>query len=107
MKEVIIDELLAHGRSPEEPAALILRGTLPTQPTIAGSLHELQAVVRDAQRRELKMPPPSPCVHLCAIVTWWVSRSRTPGDLAEAERIETGAWQASGARPVKGCCFLA
>jgi uroporphyrinogen III methyltransferase/synthase len=49
--EIIIDQLLKHGRSPDERAALILRGTLPTQRTIEGTLSEVQAVVRDAQRR--------------------------------------------------------
>ena len=35
--EAIIDELLRHGRPPDEPAALILNGTLPNQRTIQGT----------------------------------------------------------------------
>src|SRR5438105_9282132 len=37
----ILGALLEHGRSPEEPAALVYDGTLPTQETIAGTLAEL------------------------------------------------------------------
>lgn len=73
MKEVIIDELLAHGRSPEEPAALILRGTLPTQRTIGGSLREIQAVVRDAQRRGSGVLVVGPVVGFRKYLRWFDS----------------------------------
>jgi uroporphyrinogen III methyltransferase/synthase len=38
----MLNALIDHGRSPEEPAAIILRGTLPSQQTIAGTLGELR-----------------------------------------------------------------
>jgi uroporphyrinogen III methyltransferase / synthase len=48
----ILSELIAHGRSPDESAALVYEGTLPTQETIVGSLDELgQAVSRSVDRR--------------------------------------------------------
>ena len=49
--EAIIDELLAHGRSEDEPAALILNGTLPNQRTVQGTLRDIQKIVHGTQRR--------------------------------------------------------
>lgn len=49
--EAIVDSLLKHGRDPEEPAALVIDGTLPHQRTIEGTLRQVQAVVHDTKRR--------------------------------------------------------
>jgi uroporphyrinogen III methyltransferase/synthase len=47
-----LSELVAHGRSPDEAAALVYDGTLPTQETIAGSLEDVaKAVRRSGDRR--------------------------------------------------------
>lgn len=43
----IAGELLRHGRSPEDRAALVLHGTLPAQRTIEGTLREVQAAARE------------------------------------------------------------
>ncbi len=44
--------LLAHGRPPDDSAAIVYDGTLPTQTTIAGTLSEMvDAVERSADRR--------------------------------------------------------
>lgn len=72
--EVIIDELIAHGRSSEEPAALIVRPTLPTQRTIAGTLGEMQQVVREAQRRGSGVLVIGPVVGLREYLRWFDSR---------------------------------
>ena len=72
--EVIIDELLAHGRSPEEPAALILQGTLPTQRTIEGTLSEIQQFVREAQRRGSGVLVVGPVVSFRENLRWFDSR---------------------------------
>jgi uroporphyrinogen III methyltransferase/synthase len=39
--------LIAHGRSPEEPAAVIERGTFPGQRTVRGKLGEIEQLARD------------------------------------------------------------
>ena len=72
--EVIIDELIAHGRSPDEPAALIIRPTLPTQRTIAGTLGEMQHVVREAQRRGSGVLVVGPVVGFREYLRWFDSR---------------------------------
>ena len=72
--EVIIDELLKHGRPAEEPAALILNGTLPTQRTIQGSLRDIQGVVRDVQRRGSAVLVVGPMVGLREHLRWFDSR---------------------------------
>ena len=43
----IVGELLRHGRSPDEPATLVLNGTLPTQRTIEGSLRDARGATRE------------------------------------------------------------
>ena len=72
--EAIIDELLAHGRSPTEPAALILHGTLPHQRTIQGTLREIQGVVHDAQRRGSAVLVVGPVVGLREYLRWFDAR---------------------------------
>ena len=48
----MLTALLSHGRAPEDSAAVIYDGTLPTQSTIAGPLGEVaEAVARAADRR--------------------------------------------------------
>ena len=72
--EAIIDELLAHGRSPSEPAALILHGTLPNQQTIQGTLLEIQGVLRDAKRRGSGVLVVGPVVGLREYLRWFDAR---------------------------------
>ena len=48
----ILGSLVANGRSPEEPAALVYDGTLPTQETLVGSLDEFAHATKEpADRR--------------------------------------------------------
>jgi len=51
----ILDALLAHGRAGNEPAVVIFNGTLPSQETIAGTLEELAAAMR-------QRPPKAPSI---------------------------------------------
>jgi uroporphyrinogen III methyltransferase / synthase len=44
----LLHSLIDHGRSPDEPAAMIFEGTLSSQRTITGTLGELAAQVKDA-----------------------------------------------------------
>jgi len=46
-----LNELVAHGRSPDDAAAIVYEGTLPTQETIAGTLADLAKAVRRAPDR--------------------------------------------------------
>ena len=49
---VFLNELVANGRSPDEPAALVYDGTLPTQKTIDGTIEDLaKAIKRSPDRR--------------------------------------------------------
>lgn len=72
--ETIIDALLAHGRSADEPAALIVHGTLPRQRTIQGTLGEIHDVVRDAQRRGSAVLVVGPVVGLREYLRWFDTR---------------------------------
>lgn len=58
----ILDTLLAHGRAPDEPAAIIFNGTLPSQQTIEGTLEELSAAMQ-------QRPPKAPSILVLGRVT--------------------------------------
>jgi uroporphyrinogen III methyltransferase/synthase len=44
----IVEQLIAHGRPPETPAALVRWGTMPSQETVSGSLANIVDKVREA-----------------------------------------------------------
>jgi uroporphyrinogen III methyltransferase / synthase len=48
---LMLSALISHGRSPEDSAAIVYDGTLPTQTTIAGTLRELSETVEQAGDR--------------------------------------------------------
>jgi len=43
----IVEQLISHGRSPDTPAAVIYKGTLPSQRTVTGPLKDIEALVRE------------------------------------------------------------
>src|SRR5437773_8016925 len=47
----ILSSLVSHGRSPDDSAAIVYDGTLPTQQTISGTLGGLEKTVKQAQDR--------------------------------------------------------
>src|SRR5258705_6195184 len=47
----ILSALVSHGRPPDESAAIVYDGTLPTQQTLQGSLADLARDVRDSEDR--------------------------------------------------------
>jgi len=49
--KAIVDRLLAHGRSPETPAAVVYRGTWPEQVTVTGTLVDIAERVAQAGLR--------------------------------------------------------
>ena len=51
----ILHSLVAHGRSPEEHAAIVYDGTLPTQETLTGTLEHLTAVIKGSIERRPSM----------------------------------------------------
>ncbi|WP_040702019.1 uroporphyrinogen-III C-methyltransferase [Nocardiopsis ganjiahuensis] len=49
--EAIVDALVAHGRSPDTPVAVVQEATLPGQRTVTGTLADIAASARSAQVR--------------------------------------------------------
>lgn len=70
----IVDALLAHGRSPEEPAALVTGGTLPRQRTSAGTLGELRDVVQRERSVEPALLVAGAVVGLRQYLRWFDAR---------------------------------
>ena len=66
--------LLRHGRSDSEPAALIYRGTLPTQHTIQGSLAEIAELVSGPDQREAAVLVVGRVIGLRQHLRWFDSR---------------------------------
>ena len=55
---MVIEKLIANGRDPRTPAAIVSSGTRKDQSTIAGTLGELRAMTED-ERQNAKIPMPA------------------------------------------------
>jgi uroporphyrinogen III methyltransferase / synthase len=88
----ITTSLIAAGRSPSEPAAVVERGTMPAQRTVTGTLATIAEVVRDANVRAPSITIVGPVAELAAEIAW-----REPKPLAGRTVAVTRARaQASG-----------
>ncbi len=72
----IVERLMAHGRSPETPAAVIYRGTTPEQKTVVARLADIVTKVNEAQ-----LEPPS------VIVVGEIARLRSELNWFEARPL--------------------
>lgn len=79
-------ELIRHGRAPGLPAALVLRGTLPDQRTLVGTLATLPALLA-AMQAETPGPLPGPGL----IVVGEVVRLAGPGPVLDAVAVSKPA----------------
>ena len=93
--------LIAHGRPPDESAAIVYDGTLPTQETIVGSLDEIAATVEqsadrrpgDADRRPRRRAARAPAlVRRAAAVRQAHPRHAAARAGGRARRAARGAW---------------
>jgi uroporphyrinogen III methyltransferase/synthase len=71
---VVLAALLANGRSPDDLAALVYSGTLPTQQTRVGSLDEIARVVRESPDRRPAMLIVGRVVGLREHLRWFDAR---------------------------------
>jgi uroporphyrinogen III methyltransferase/synthase len=72
--EAIAQELIAGGRSGDEPAAVIQRGTLPDQRVVAGTLETIAGVAADAGVRAPAISVFGPVAALRSELAWFESR---------------------------------
>ena len=70
----MLSALLSHGRPPDDPAALVYHGTLPTQETMAGTLQEIAETVRKANDRRPAMLVVGRVVALREHLRWFDTR---------------------------------
>jgi uroporphyrinogen III methyltransferase/synthase len=70
----IVERLIAHGRSPETPAAVIHRGTMPEQKTVVGRLEDIVAKVHEAQLQPPSVIVVGEIVHLRSELNWFEAR---------------------------------
>ena len=70
----MVNALRRHGRPDQEPAALIYRGTLPTQHTIQGSLAEIGELVSGPDQREAAVLVVGRVIGLRDHLRWFDSR---------------------------------
>jgi uroporphyrinogen III methyltransferase/synthase len=90
--ELIVDSLVAAGRSPSEPAAVIEGGTLPGQRTVTGTL---ATIAREARLKDVRAPAITvvgPVAALAPILSWLPARA-LDGRTVAVTRART---QASG-----------
>ena len=70
----ITQQLIAGGRAPDEPAAVIQRGTLPDQRVVSGTLATIAAVAADAEVRAPAISLFGPVAALRQDLAWFESR---------------------------------
>ena len=70
----MLSALLSHGRPPEDSAAVIYNGTLPTQQTIAGSLGDIAHKVKEADDRRAAILVVGRVVALREHLRWFDAR---------------------------------
>src|SRR5438105_3139003 len=70
----VLSGLLSHGRAPQDSAAIVYDGTLPTQETRLGSLEELAHVARESQDRRPGMLIVGRVVGLREHLRWFDAR---------------------------------
>jgi siroheme synthase len=68
--------LIAHGRKPETPVALIRHGTTEAQETIVGTLADISARVADAGFTPPVLAVVGDVVALRHRIDWWTRRRR-------------------------------
>jgi uroporphyrinogen III methyltransferase / synthase len=71
----MLQSLMENGRSPDEPAAIILRGTLSSQRTIAGTLHDLDAQLKEHPATEAGLLIVGKVVNFREHLRWFDSRA--------------------------------
>ena len=71
--EKIVEALLAHGRAPETPAAVVMEGGTPRQRVVEAPLAELAKRVREAELAAPAVIVVGDVVRLRAQLAWWES----------------------------------
>ena len=95
----IATALIAAGKPPETPAAVICRGTTPQQRTVSAPLAQIGTVARDAGLHPPSLIVIGPSVQLRSAMTWFESRplfGLRIGILRaeeQADEIVTACWQ--------------
>jgi uroporphyrinogen III methyltransferase/synthase len=70
----ILSSLISHGRPPDESAALVYEGTLPTQETVLGSLRDIAETIKDSVDRRPAVLIVGRVVALREHLRWFDSR---------------------------------
>jgi uroporphyrinogen III methyltransferase/synthase len=70
----MVSSLLSHGRPPDEPAAIVYDGTLPTQDTMAGTLTEISDRLKGSEERRPAILIVGRVVALREHLRWFDSR---------------------------------
>jgi uroporphyrinogen III methyltransferase/synthase len=70
----IVDQLLAHGRSPDTPVALVRWGTMPDQQTVNGTLVDITEMVEKASLRPPAVTIVGPVAGLREHLRWFEER---------------------------------
>ncbi len=89
---LIAERLVAAGRDPEEPAAVVARGTLPAQRTVGGPLHEIAARASEAGLDPPAVTVVGPVAGLRQVLAW-LERRPLHGEVVAVTRARA---QASG-----------
>jgi len=77
--DVISERLIAHGMSPDMPAALVEQGTTPNQRVLIGTVATLPRIVREAEVRAPTLTIVGEVVRLHEKLDWYQAEAHRPG----------------------------
>ena len=77
--DVICERLVAHGMSPDMPAALVEQGTTPNQRVLIGTVATLPRIVREAEVRAPTLTIVGEVVRLHEKLDWYQAEAHQPG----------------------------
>ncbi len=84
--QVISEQLVAHGMSPEMPAALVEQGTTPNQRVLVGTVGTLADIVRDAEVRAPTLTIVGEVVKLRDKLDWYRAEEHVPGTVFSSNK---------------------
>ncbi len=80
---VLCKQLVAHGLSPDTPAAIVQQGTTPSQKVITGTLNSLPQLATDAQLKPPTLIIVGKVVSLQAKLAWFTPDQEAEGNFAQ------------------------
>ncbi len=91
--EHLVSKLVEHGKSPQEPVAVIENGTRTTQRTVTGRLHQLPAMIAEHQIKSPALIVIGAVAQYASQLDWYKPHTAHP-ESGQTDWIQVPKWQA-------------